>query len=165
MAEKPNAEEADAQPKKKSKLPLIIAAVVLLAGGGGAAWWFLKPKHDETKTAEETKEPIGPAHYLALEPPFVVNFQSKEVVRFLQVAVQLMSHDLETIELVKANDPAIRNDLLLLFSGQSATELADRNGKESLRGAALEAVKEVVKQAGGEPEKVEALYFTSFVMQ
>ena len=38
-------------------------------------------------------------------------------------------------------------------------------GKETLRTRCLEAIRTIVKEMGGDASKVEALYFTSFVMQ
>src|SRR4051812_15948986 len=69
-------QEGAATPKKFKLLLIIVAAVVVLAGGGGAAWFFMS-KGDAKKT-ETTKHeepaPTGPALYVALDPPFVVNF-------------------------------------------------------------------------------------------
>ena len=38
----------------------------------------------------------GPPLYVALDPPFVVNFEAEQLVRFLQVTVQVMSRDQPT---------------------------------------------------------------------
>lgn len=173
MAEIPVLEAAPGQEgvaaPKKPKLMIIIAAAaaVVLAGGGGATWYFMSKGHakkPETAKHEEPK-PTGPALYVALDPPFVVNFEAEQLVRFLQVTVQVMSRDPETVEIVKANDPVVRNDLLLLLGGQHYQTISTREGKEKLRDQALEAVRRVVKNANGKPERVEAVYFTSFVMQ
>jgi flagellar FliL protein len=155
---------AAGKPKGKSRLLLImIAAVLVLGGGGAAAWWF---KGSGAHKAEAPKpEVVLPPVYLALDPPFVVNFESEQAVRFLQVTVQLMSRDPATIELLKANDPVVRNDLLLLFSNQKYTVVSTREGKEALRNEALADVRKVLSTAGGHPDKLEAVYFTSFVMQ
>jgi len=158
-------EDAAAEPKGKSKLIIIIvAALVVLAGGGAGAWFFLG-HDDKGKAAKVEKVPLAPPQYVAMEPPFVVNFEATQLVRFLQITVQLMTRDLETVEMIKVNDPVIRNELLLLFGNQKYDVIATREGKEKLRGAALESVRKIVKQSGGKPEHVEAVYFTSFVMQ
>jgi flagellar FliL protein len=86
-------------------------------------------------------------------------------VRFLQITAQIMTHDPKTVEGLKAADPIIRNDLLLLFSNQKSTDLATNDGKERLRAAALAAVRKVLAENGGKPEKVDAVLFTTFVMQ
>ena len=163
-----DAAAGDAAPKKgkgKTLLIVIVLAVVLLAGGGAAAF-FLLGSHGKDKKAEAKKEePAAPALYVALDPPFVVNFEAEQQVRFLQVTAQLMTRDPKIAELLKANDPVVRNDLLLLFGNQKYTVISTREGKESLRKETLDAVRKIVKTAGGKPEGVEAVYFTSFVMQ
>ncbi|HEY3786345.1 MAG TPA: flagellar basal body-associated FliL family protein [Steroidobacteraceae bacterium] len=166
MADVPVLEPAaEAAPAKKKWLIIgIVASVVLVGGGAGA--WFLVPNGDpHAKKEAKAKEPLAPPLYVALDPPFVVNFEGDPLVRFLQVAVQVMTRDPATMELLKANDPAVRNDLLLLLGNQKSTVLGTRDGKEHLRGDALVAIRHVIEGAGGKPDKVEAIYFTSFVMQ
>ncbi len=94
-----------------------------------------------------------------------MNFEADQTVRFLQVTVQVMSRDPATLELLKANDPVVRNDLLLLFANQKYTVISTSAGKEQLRAQSLDAVRKAIAGAGGRPESVEAIYFTSFVMQ
>jgi flagellar FliL protein len=152
-----------AETPKKSKLMLFIILGLVLAGGGGGAWWFLKGKGG-AKEAEH-KAPATPAIYINLDPPFVVNFESEAMVRFLQVAVSLSTHDPHVQEMLKTNDPRIRNDLLLILGNQKYEVISTREGKETLRVAALARVRSIIESLGGEPAKVEDLYFTSFVMQ
>jgi flagellar protein FliL len=149
--------------KRKSLIIVLMLAIVLLAGGGVGAYFAFAPQ--DKKPAVARKEPVLPPLYMALDPPFVVNFEAEQQVRFLQITVQLMSRDPATIELLKANDPVVRNDLLLLFTGQKYTVISTREGKEALRQQTLAAVRKIVGGAGGKPEKIEAVYFTSFVMQ
>jgi flagellar FliL protein len=163
----PGQEGADA-PAKKGKLGLILIALVVLLGGGGAAAYFTLAGGDTDKKSEAEQSKANannPALYVALDPPFVVNFEAEQLVRFLQVTVQVMSRDPLMIDLIKTNDPVVRNDLLLLLGNQSYATISSREGKEKLRLEALEAIRKVVKSAGGKPEAVEAVYFTSFVMQ
>ena len=51
------------------------------------------------------------------------------------------------------------------FGGQKYSVVSTREGKEALRTQTLAAVRKIVAGAGGKPEKLEAVYFTSFVMQ
>lgn len=155
---------------KKSKLWLFIVLGVLVLGGGGAGAYFaFGAKHEapakaDSKGAKEAA-PKGPALYISLDPPFVVNFDAQQAVRFLQITVQVMTRDVATQTLLKENDPVIRNNLLLLFGGQKYEVVSTREGKEQLRTEALEAVRKTLKAEGGNPELVEAVYFTSLVMQ
>ncbi len=160
-------EGADAAKPKGGKKGLIIAVVVavVLAGGGFAAFKLLGGKEDPAKKKETVKTELVPPRYVTLDPPFVVNFEAESAVRFLQVTVGLMTRDLEIEKLVKENDPRIRNDLLLILGNQPYAALSTREGKEDLRKSCLETVRTVIKESGAEPDKLEALYFTSFVMQ
>jgi flagellar FliL protein len=160
----PDATEA---PPKKRRLPLIIAiGAVVLAGGGAAAWWFLgRGAAHEGEEGAAKAAPLAEPIYVALDPPFVVNFEAGGQVRFLQVAVQAMTRDPAAAELVKRHDPMVRNAMLLLLAGQSYESVATREGKEALRDRALEEVRAVVEAQGGDGARIEDLYFTSFVMQ
>jgi flagellar protein FliL len=154
--------EGEEAPPKSKKLLFIILAVVLLGGAGAGAWFFLGSGH---KADTKVEAPVLPPIYVNLDPPFVVNFEAESMVRFLQVTVSVMTRDLHTQELLKANDPRIRNDLLMLLGNQKYDTISTREGKEKLQAGSLEAVRDVVRTAGGEAAKVEALYFTAFVMQ
>jgi flagellar protein FliL len=178
----------------KSKLLIIIAAAVLLLGGGGAgAYFFMHQSADDEVTADsdegehaddakETKkekgkakgkkdkkgkaaEPKLPAIYVEFQPPFVVNFDAKGVMRFLQVSMQVMTRDHDTSELIKLHDPKIRNNMLLLLGSQTLDTISTMEAKEELRKKALETIVKIVDDEGGEGKKVEDLFFTSFVMQ
>jgi len=160
------AADAPAPAKKKSKLPLIIGAAVLVLGGGGAAFWFLRPHHakEEKPEAAATATKAAPIYY-KFEPAFVVNFGAEGNVRFLQVTLEAMSRDPLVVEEIKNNEPAIRNDLVLLFSSQQYDALMAPEGKEKLRAATLEAVRKTIAAEGGKGEAIEGVYFTSFVIQ
>jgi len=158
---------AEAPAAGKRRIPLlyiIIAAAVLVVGLGAALVLTHGHKASASRTAAAHK-PAGPPLYLALDPPFVVNFQADQLVRFLQVSVEVMSRDQQTLDLLKNNDPVVRNDLLILFANQKYSVLATPEGKEQLRADALTAIRKDLTQSGGDPKLLEAVYFTSFVMQ
>ncbi len=152
---------------KKNRLPLIIIALAVLAGGGGAAWWFfLKPKPVVAGSpVPETHSSRAAAIYYKFDPAFVVNFGSDGNTRYLQITLEAMSRDAAVIEQIKNNEPAIRNDLVLLYSAQQPEALLAPEGKEKLRQATLEAVRKTIAAEGAKSEAVEAVYFTSFVIQ
>ncbi len=155
-----------AAPPRKGKVGFLLTLAVLLLGGGGAIAYYTLVLNDSKAAEAAVKDTQkAPALFVALDPPFVVNFEAEQLVRFLQVTVQVMSRDPATIDLIKANDPIVRNDLLLLLGNQNYATISSREGKEKLRQQALEAVRKVVSNAGGKAGKVEAIYFTSFVMQ
>jgi flagellar FliL protein len=151
---------------KSGKLKWIIIAAALLAVAGGGAFFFLsrgnaaaEPKKEEAKVAHAA--PV----YFKFDPAFVVNFGGEGNSRYLQVTVQVMSRSPEVIEAVKTNEPAIRNDLVLLFSSQKYEVLMSPEGKDTLRQTTLETIRKTVAKEGAKPEAVEGVYFTSFVIQ
>jgi flagellar protein FliL len=153
----------------KRRIPWLIigiGAAVLVVGLGATlllthAFGHSGARHSQTSP----HPPSGPPIYLALDPPFVVNFQADQIVRFLQVSVEVMSREQKSLDLLKANDPVVRNDLLILFANQKYATLATPAGKEQLRADALAVLRKVLAGAGGDPKTLEAVYFTSFVMQ
>lgn len=146
---------------------ILIVVAVLLAAGGGAAWYFLSGGEDTEEGAEgETTEEVvkGPAIYHAFDPAFVVNLSDGDSMRFLQVELQVMTRDEEVPPALGRHEPVLRNDLLLLFGSQDYKELETREGRLNLQQASLNEIIRVL-DAEGEPSAVEAVYFTSFVMQ
>jgi flagellar FliL protein len=166
--------KADSPPPKSKKRLFIILASVLVLGGGGAGAWFAFAGKAEPDAAQADKAGKGdkaepetklPAQFIEMDPPFVVNFQPGSQARFLQVAVQLMTRDVETAALIEHVKPIVRNDLLSLFGNKQVAEVATPEGKEALRVATLDAVRQIIAAEGGKSEALEAVYFTSFVMQ
>jgi flagellar protein FliL len=149
----------------KKRLIIGLALLLVLGGGGFAAFKFMGGKADPKKKEAAAKHEQLPARYVTLDPPFVVNFEAESTVRFLQISIGIMTRDEKVEAVIKANDPRIRNDLLLILGNQNYDTVSKLEGKEDLRKRCLEAVRAVVLDSGGDGPKVEALYFTSFVMQ
>lgn len=181
MAEERLEEDLDLGEEKeagsKKKLIIIgVAVLLVLLLGGGAAWWLMSGddgastesaesgQTDSDKKDAAAAEAKGPALYHSLDPVFVANLPPGGGAKMLQVGVDVRVRDQKLLEFLKLNDPMIRNRLLNLFSTQDSEKLSKRTGKEKLQAEVLEAIDEIVKQQGG-PGKVEAVYFTSFVMQ
>lgn len=143
----------------------IIAAIAAFVVAGGAAVWYWQAHSAKgDKQAREAK-PLAPLQFHPIDPAFVANLRSGTRSVFLQIEVRIGSRDPDTITLLKSSDPVIRNDLLLLFGSQDPTSLETREGKEKLRADALATIRKVVAVQGGNPSAVEAVFFTSFVMQ
>lgn len=174
------ATESPAPAKSGNPLVLVlISSLVTAATVGGGLYFALASKVEHAAAAAEeaaeeggespaSKKKVknkGEALYSKLDPPFVVNFEAKGIMRFLQIQVEVMTRDKETVELLKIHDPLIRNNLLMLFSNQSFDKINTPEGREALRQEALKSIGEAIKSEGGKPKNVENLYFTSFVMQ
>jgi flagellar FliL protein len=152
-------------PKKRGWLGMSLIALVALGGGGAAAWYFLlAPEDAATELAAAAPEQHGDPIYFSLAENLVVNFRSAGGTRFLQVGIDLMTFDEAGVHAMEKHAPVLRSDLILLLSDQSQDALLSREGKEQLRAEALAEIRNAMTELHGSPV-VEALYFTSFVMQ
>lgn len=122
-----------------------------------------KKKKKKKKKTQDKKMP-DTVVYEALDPAFVVNFEENDELHFLQLTVEVMAYENSVIENVKKHRPAIRDSLVILLSKQSYRALTTEKGKEKLRADALATVRNVLKRFTG-TTGIEAIYFTSFVMQ
>jgi len=113
---------------------------------------------------EEEAKPKTPPVYKSIEPAFVVNIDDAGMMRFLQVQVDLMSHDQLVIDSVDKYLPRIRGDLLMLFSTVQIEMVRSAEGRAQLQQQALATVNKVLKEETSK-EGIEALYFTKLVVQ
>jgi flagellar FliL protein len=154
---------AEAPAKSRSSLKIVVVLIVLAAvAGGGYYWWS---RHAGPAAAEKAQADADkPELYLAMEPAFVVTFRDGDALRYLQVGVTLMSHEQKAIDVAKEADPVVRDGLVSLFSGQKFDVISESAGREKLQADALATVRGIVKKRLGRPG-IDALYFTSFVIQ
>ena len=172
-------DEGEEAPKSSKKLIIIIAAVVVLLIGAGAGMYFMgffddEPQQTEagqsaedgdTKAAEEEEaEPVAERSYWPLEPPFVLNFEGRSKARYMQIGLEVVTTNDKAFAAVKKHLPVIRNEIVLLLSGQKYEEMVTPEGKEQLRAELIETVNNVLKQHKVK-KGIENIYFTSFVMQ
>ncbi len=163
-------ESAVVPPVAKPKVSLLnIVLVILMMVIVGMLVWvarlLMHNNHASSVTVvAQQAAPTAEPSYLPLDPPFIVNFQEQDGLHLLQVGISLMSHDAATIAAAKSANTVIRNDLLLMLSDQNFATLSGEQGKLQLRQHALDVVRKAVPAATGHKE-IEAVYFTSFVMQ
>lgn len=172
MAEQEQKDDIDIVSEEKSnpKLLIIIIAVLLLAIIGLGAMIFLggddkdtDNANDDTKKSSVKQAPI----YYAVDTPFVVNFsdQSQGEVRYLQIKLKVMARSESVIEAFVLHIPAIQHELLLLFYGQNYDNLNTSEGTKALQLQTLEKINELVSLDPSLEGNLEAVYFTSLIMQ
>lgn len=152
--------------KKKSKLKLIIIAVVVLAIGGGGAGYFLMGKkakpageHVEEESHESAKAPV----FLVLDP-FTVNLQQEAGEQYLQIAMTVQVADDKQSEEIKVYLPQVRSRVLMVLSSKKASEINTPEGKKQLADDIIAQIKRPFSERG-KPQKVNDVFFTSFVIQ
>ena len=160
----------DPAPKGKLKLILLLVVALLLAIGlsVGATWFFLhksdsKPEADPAAAAAAANVKQA-AIYEAMAPAFVVNFNQNGRQRYMQVSITMQARDQAALDALKVHMPVIRNNLVMLFSGQTFESLATPVGQEMLRQKATASVQEVAQKEVGKLV-IDQLLFTNFVLQ
>lgn len=147
-------------PPKKSLMPVMLAALLAAGLAGGGAWYYAT----QGSAATPAEPKLLPAQYHKLDPSLVVNIDDGGGLRYLQVELQVMARDPLVFAAVDAHAPAIRDGLLSLFGRYKYAELMAPEGREKLRVEALAVIRAAVPDAQ-QADTLEALYFTSFVMQ
>lgn len=150
------------RPKVSKKQKVLYLIIGLLALGLGAAVTMLLTR-PEGGGGQENGFDVKPATYLPFRT-MVVNFSQKGPARFLQVDMQAMVFSPAVSAAIETHMPAIRNDILLLLGSQTYESVSTREGKEQLREQIKQAIQRILEQHGV-AGTVEAIYFTSFVMQ
>lgn len=126
-------------------VPLVLAALLLISPILAAAG--------------EDDVDIG---YFPLKPSIVSNVTGGP--KYIRCDIQLMTEQASEIPSIALHAPALRHAILMLIAGRDGNELATRDGKESLRTAALSAVQDQLKTLAGKPI-VKDLYFTAYYVK
>lgn len=180
------------------KLLIIVVATMLVTLGivFGALYFLgiLPPKEAPPVAHEAAPKVKADMTYLALEPPFVVNFRNHPDIKLAQISVTVGSRKPESLALLTKHMPVVRNNVLLLLGGQDPSVLRTAEGKEALRHKVGEALDKILSEhehelaaehaEGGEGEEhhegehaaeaeevddeaspFEQILFTAFIMQ
>lgn len=163
-------EQEDGEEKKSPKKLIIItvAAVILLAAIGGVTFFLMKGDSSKGGKVEHVEEdesavPVEKL-YFDMSKPIVVDFPKGSAVQHGRITISMLVEGAETMDVLKKNEPMIRNNLLMLIGAQDASVLNTREGKEILRKAMLDDVTAVLIKMAGKGQ-VNEIFFTSFVMQ
>lgn len=153
--------------KSKKKLLLGIIILVILAVAGLAAAYMLSGDDNDAESTETAEAPKAAPIYYDVKDPFIVNFgkQSNDAVRYLQVKMKVMARNQQAIDDFVAHEPAIIHELLLLFFSQNYDDLNTSEGTRELQQATLETINQQLATLADNQQGLEAVYFTSLVMQ
>jgi flagellar FliL protein len=148
----------------KKKLLIIIVVALLLIGGGAAAFFMMSGSDEPEEEKAEVKQP---PIYFAIEEAFIVNFseQSRGEVKYMQIKLKVKARSQDVIDAVTLNLPAIQHELNMLFFSQNYDELQTIEGTKALQQSSLNTINEILKNESSVDGQLEAVYFTSFIMQ
>ncbi|MDP1539649.1 MAG: flagellar basal body-associated FliL family protein [Moraxellaceae bacterium] len=155
----------------KKVIILVAVLFVVFMGAAVAGTYFLLKRtlQPAVAMAENTvaTEPAVPKAvtpiYKSLDPAFVVNIDDGRTVRFLQVKVDVMARNQAALTDIDIVEPRIRHDIIMLFSTMTREMIRDQAQREQLQAQVLSIINTVLQEQG--KPGVEAVYFTSFVVQ
>ena len=97
--------------------------------------------------------------------PLTVNLESDTYgQRLLYVGLTLQVNDFETRDMLTRHMPEVQSRLLMMLSGQSASELIPAAGKQKLAQDIKDMFASPLAQAQS-PAEINAVLFTNFIVQ
>lgn len=116
--------------------------------------------------AEEAKEGDIKVSYISLTPPFVGNYglDGSPKLKVYKADISLRVTGADAAKAVKDNEPLIRNQLVGLFTQQTAEGMSNVEAKEKLRQEALKQIQQVMNDETGKP-MVDDLLFNNLIVQ
>ncbi|MFJ2360473.1 flagellar basal body-associated protein FliL, partial [Pseudomonas fluorescens] len=152
MAKSEAAAVKDPATKGKLKMIILIVVALLLAIGVsvGATWYFMHSAQSKPAAAAEAA-PTGkqPAIFEPMAPAFVANYNQNGRQRYMQVSITMLARNQADLDALKVHMPVIRNNLVMLFSGQDFATLATPVGQEMLRQKATASVQDLAQKELG----------------
>ena len=116
--------------------------------------------------AEEAKEGDTKVSYISLTPPFVGNYglDGSPKLKVYKADISLRVTGADAAKAVKDNEPLIRNQLVGLFTQQTAEGMSNVEAKEKLRQEAVKQIQQVMNDETGKP-MVDDLLFNNLIVQ
>jgi len=116
---------------------------------------------EETEETEEIAE--ANIEYVDIKPSIIANYIAP-TLHFLKADLTLQVRGEETVEAIERQRAHIRHNLVMFFSRQDQEAVSSNEGRERLK---QESLSEVIRalEAEGEPADVEAVLFTSFIVE
>ncbi|MCK5121088.1 MAG: flagellar basal body-associated FliL family protein [Methylococcales bacterium] len=100
--------------------------------------------------------------YLEMKPKFTVNLDKPK--KYLMINVQLLVEGAESIEKIKKHLPALRHELIMIYSGRSAASLQTMEQREALRQESKEAITKALDKHSNS-DGFRDVFFSEFLVQ
>ena len=110
----------------------------------------------------EGEEAAKPAiEYLEMAPKFTVNLAGHR--KYLMIDIQLMIDGEQNVEKIKKHMPALRHELIMLYSGRDASELSSMEQREALRQETIVAIRKTLDKYENS-DGFRDVFFTEFLL-
>ena len=100
--------------------------------------------------------------YLEMKPKFTVNLDKPK--KYLMINVQLLVEGAESIEKIKKHLPALRHELIMIYSGRSAASLQTMEQREALRQESKDAITKALDKHSNS-DGFRDVFFSEFLVQ
>ncbi|MCK4841702.1 MAG: flagellar basal body-associated FliL family protein [Methylococcales bacterium] len=99
--------------------------------------------------------------YLEMSPKFTVNLDKPK--KYLQISVQLMIEGSEHVDTIKKHLPALRHELIMLYSGQEVAKLQTMQQREALRQETKKVMTKALEKYANS-DGFRDVFFTAFLV-
>jgi len=94
---------------------------------------------------EKAEEGSGPViEYLEMTPKFTVNLA--EPRKYLMINVQLLVEGAEAVAKIKKHMPALRHELIMLYTGRASEQLQTMEQREALRQETITTIRKTLEK-------------------
>ncbi len=104
--------------------------------------------------------------YFGLEPDIVTNYlgPSSRNLGYVRVTIELMLEDAEYLPIAEHHEPLLRATVIDIFGRQPEQKVKSLTGREEIRKACLDRLRELLQQETGKPV-VKEVIFTKYLYQ
>lgn len=104
--------------------------------------------------------------YYGLEPDIVTNYLSdgSRKLGYVRLTVELMLEDVSYLEAAEHHSPLLRATIINIFGRQPEEKVKSLTGREEIRRACLEKVRELIKKETGS-DMIKDVIFTKYLYQ
>lgn len=128
----------------------LFKSLVLIFGMCLSMLVFAEDEAEAPKEGEEGAEAAPPAAiYIPMKPEFVVNYGGVGKNKYLKAGVTMRLANSKAANSVRHHMPALRNCMVFVFAGQTDETLESQDGRESMRNAALEEIRNILEAEDG----------------
>lgn len=104
--------------------------------------------------------------YFGLEPDIITNYLGLGASKlgYVRVTIELMLEDISHLEAAEHHSPLMRATVLEIFGRQPEDKVKSLTGREDIRQACLESLREIMKKETGS-EMIKDVIFTKYLYQ
>lgn len=142
----------------------IYSVMLLMAFSAGL---YAQDEEEKEVVEGENGEPavLERPIYVPVKPAFVVNYGGPGKLKYMKLEVSLRARDTAASNAIRHHLPLIRDYLVRSFSRLQDEDVDTQQGKENVRVAAFEGIRDLLEEEDGKDNIVTGLYFNNFVIQ